>query len=60
MRIQGKPENMQVNPVYTDVVKQVLQFFIGKLSRLRSLGIKDVIIDPALGLVKQSSKTTNC
>ncbi len=52
MHIQGKPENMQVNPVYTDVVKEVLQFFIEKLSRLRSLGIKDVIIDPGFGFGK--------
>ena len=52
MHIQGTPASMQKNPVYTDVVKEVLDFFIKKVNECTQAGIKDVIIDPGFGFGK--------
>ncbi|MCB0523760.1 MAG: dihydropteroate synthase [Saprospiraceae bacterium] len=52
MHMQGKPNTMQANPQYENVVQEVLDFFIEKIAWLRSLGIKDVILDPGFGFGK--------
>ena len=52
MHIQGRPATMQKNPVYADVVKEVLDYFIHKISDCKKAGIKDVIIDPGFGFGK--------
>jgi dihydropteroate synthase len=52
MHMQGKPGNMQVNPVYDDVVADILKWFGEKILRLRSVGVKDIIIDPGFGFGK--------
>ncbi|MFW6257450.1 MAG: dihydropteroate synthase [Prolixibacteraceae bacterium] len=50
--IQGTPQNMQENPQYEDVVKEVSTYFGEKVKRLTKLGVKDVIIDPGFGFGK--------
>lgn len=52
MHIQGTPETMQNAPDYTDVVKEILEFFIKKVSDCKKAGIKDIIIDPGFGFGK--------
>jgi dihydropteroate synthase len=52
MHMQGTPTNMQLNPEYEDVALEVLDFFIAEIGKLRSLGIKDIIIDPGFGFGK--------
>ena len=52
MHMQGKPETMQVEPHYTDVIKEVFDFFITKMQTLNALGINDIIIDPGFGFGK--------
>ncbi len=52
MHMLGKPRDMQVNPVYGNVVQDILDFFIGELGKLRGLGIKDIILDPGFGFGK--------
>ncbi len=52
MHMQGDPDNMQKAPNYGDVVKEILQFFIEKIGRLRSLGVKDIVLDPGFGFGK--------
>lgn len=52
MHMQGKPENMQKDPRYRDVVDDVLLFMAEKVSRLRSLGVCDIIVDPGFGFGK--------
>ena len=52
MHMQGVPKNMQDNPQYSDVVKNVLDFFIQQLKIARSLGIRDILIDPGFGFGK--------
>lgn len=52
MHMQGKPENMQAEPAYADVVGEVTHFFSKKLAQLSVLGVNDVIIDPGFGFGK--------
>lgn len=52
MHMQGTPESMQKEPVYEDVVREVLDFFIREVGKLRVLGISDIILDPGFGFGK--------
>ena len=55
MHIQGKPETMQQNPVYENVTREVLDFFIHQTEKCRLNNINDVIIDPGFGFGKTFS-----
>jgi dihydropteroate synthase len=52
MHIQGTPSNMQVNPVYEDVVKEVREFLMQQAEKLENAGHHQVIIDPGFGFGK--------
>jgi dihydropteroate synthase len=52
MHMRGTPGNMQANLDYENVVRDILDFFIHEVQRLRDKGVKDVIIDPGFGFGK--------
>lgn len=52
MHMKGDPKNMQQNPTYKDVVKEIKEFLIDRISEARKAGIKDFIIDPGIGFGK--------
>jgi dihydropteroate synthase len=52
MHMKGVPETMHLNSHYDNIVTEILDFFINKINECRSAGIKDVIIDPGFGFVK--------
>jgi dihydropteroate synthase len=52
MHMQGNPENMQDNPKYNDIIDDILVFMGEKTSKLKSMGIIDIIIDPGFGFGK--------
>jgi dihydropteroate synthase len=52
MHMQGNPGTMQDNPVYDDVVADILRWFGDRIFRLQSAGVKDIIIDPGFGFGK--------
>jgi dihydropteroate synthase len=52
MHMQGTPDTMQKNPLYDDVVKEVVDFFINKINECKKAGITDIIIDPGFGFGK--------
>mgnify|MGYP003624809989 CR=1 FL=1 len=52
MHMKGSPQNMQLNPKYDDVVKEVLYYFSKKITELRSLGVNDIITDVGFGFGK--------
>ncbi|WP_241559080.1 dihydropteroate synthase [Chitinophaga barathri] len=52
MHMKGTPLNMQKDPLYEDVVREVLDYFIYKTDACRQAGIADVIIDPGFGFGK--------
>ena len=55
MHMKGEPKNMQDNPRYENVTKEVIQFLSEKLNMLNSHGISDVIIDPGFGFGKTNA-----
>lgn len=55
MHMQGDPQTMQDNPVYDDVVADILRWFGERIFRLQSAGVKDIIIDPGFGFGKTLS-----
>ena len=52
MHMQGEPKNMQENPRYKDVVKEVFSFFTEKIEALHILGVKDILLDMGFGFGK--------
>ena len=52
MHMQGTPDNMQNNPHYENVVKDIMMFFSKKIDELKKVGVNDVIIDPGFGFGK--------
>jgi dihydropteroate synthase len=52
MHMQGTPQTMQKEPVYENVTREVLDFFIRKMDECKKAGIHDVIIDPGFGFGK--------
>ena len=53
MHMKGKPENMQDNPYYDEVVSEVYDFLAAKVKFLKKQGIDDIIIDPGIGFGKR-------
>lgn len=52
MHMRGEPGTMQKNPLYENVIREILDFFIVKIAELRNAGIHDLIIDPGFGFGK--------
>ena len=52
MHMQGTPQNMQMNPHYDNLLKEVFLYFSEKVQKLRDLGVKDIILDPGFGFGK--------
>ena len=55
MHMKGEPKNMQDNPRYENVTKEVIKFLSNKINKLNSNGINDVVIDPGFGFGKTNS-----
>ena len=56
MHMQGHPRTMQDNPVYDDVVADIIRWFGERIFMLKSAGVKDIIIDPGYGFGKTISQ----
>jgi dihydropteroate synthase len=53
MHIKGTPKDMQLNPKYDNVVKEVKNFFALQLQHFANLGVKShLILDPGFGFGK--------
>ena len=52
MHMQGTPQNMQKEPHYENLLKEVFMYFARKVRQLRDLGMKDIILDPGFGFGK--------
>jgi len=50
--IKGTPQNMQDNPQYENVVREVSNWLSEKVKQLMKNGVNDVIIDPGFGFGK--------
>lgn len=52
MHMKGTPQNMQINPVYDDIMTEIIRWFSEKKQELVLRGINDIIIDPGFGFGK--------
>jgi dihydropteroate synthase len=52
MHMQGTPQNMQKNPSYDDVVKDISTFYTSKIEQCKNLGFDKLIIDVGFGFGK--------
>lgn len=54
MHMQGKPDTMQDNPVYSSVITDVEDFFRERIAKADSFGIKEIILDCGIGFGKRT------
>jgi len=52
MHMQGTPQTMQKDPVYTNVGLEVVDYFSDKVHTLKNMGVADLILDPGFGFAK--------
>ena len=52
MHSKGKSTDMQDNPQYKDVVKEIILYFSHQIQKLKQFGISDILIDPGFGFGK--------
>lgn len=52
MHMRGTPQTMKGLTQYSNLVKELVDYFIDKINRLKILGVHDVIIDPGFGFAK--------
>jgi dihydropteroate synthase len=52
MHMKGNPQNMMEKASYSNVAREVMDYFHQKVHQLHSSGIKDIIIDPGFGFSK--------
>jgi len=52
MHMQGRPQNMQDNPQYGDVLSEVYEFLEMRVHKAESFGIEDIILDVGIGFGK--------
>jgi dihydropteroate synthase len=55
MHMKGRPETMNREAVYDNVVTEVLDFFIRRIEDCRRAGINDIILDPGFGFAKTAA-----
>lgn len=52
MHTRGTPQDMQQHTDYRNITEEVALYFGERISRLRALGVKDIILDPGFGFAK--------
>ncbi len=55
MHLKGTADTMHTDPQYTDVTREVLDYFIERIAAYKKAGINDIIIDPGFGFSKNST-----
>ena len=52
MHMRGNPQTMSDLTDYDDIVKEMIFYFSERISKARSFGISDIVIDPGFGFAK--------
>ena len=56
MHMQGTPQTMQQNPIYTNVTQEVYSFLQSQIQKAKECGIETIIIDPGFGFGKTTEQ----
>lgn len=59
MHMQGRPKNMQENPTYTNLFKDMENFFMQRIEKADKYGIKDIVLDVGIGFGKTLEDNLN-
>lgn len=52
MHMQGTPQTMQQNPKYEHVLSDIGDFFVQRIQKAESFGVKEIILDVGIGFGK--------
>ncbi len=52
MHMKGTPQSMQENPIYNNVVEEIIYYFSKKIDEINQLSINDVVLDVGFGFGK--------
>ncbi len=52
MHMQGTPETMQKDPKYTNLFKEMEEFFVERIAKAESFDIEDIVLDVGIGFGK--------
>jgi len=52
MHMQGTPKTMQQNPHYENILTDIYDFFQQRVSKAKSFGVKDIVLDVGIGFGK--------
>lgn len=52
MHMRGTPQSMQSMTDYSDITEDVIDYFTHRVEYLKSVGVKDIILDPGFGFAK--------
>ncbi len=55
MHMKGTPQNMQENPVYEDLIKEIAFYFSEKVAKAKAKGVHDIILDVGFGFGKTTA-----
>jgi len=56
MHMKGTPQTMSSLATYTQLMPEIVDYFIERISTCRMAGIKDIIIDPGFGFAKKGEQ----
>ena len=52
MHLRGTPNNMMTKTNYNNIILNLIEYFDEKITKLKSYGVNDIIIDPGFGFAK--------
>jgi len=56
MHLRGNPQTMMENTIYTNLMQEILLYFVKKIMQLHQLGVNDIWIDPGFGFSKTTAQ----
>jgi dihydropteroate synthase len=56
MHIKGTPQTMQHMTDYTNLIDEIIQYFVQKVKILQQLGVNDIVIDLGFGFAKNTQQ----
>lgn len=52
MHMQGRPQTMQDNPTYDNILEDVYSYLDNQIQKAQSFGVKDIVLDVGIGFGK--------
>lgn len=56
MHMRGTPQTMNKKTTYTDLIDEVIHFFIQQTEKAKAAGVRDIILDPGFGFAKNTEQ----